>query len=263
MYSLHGEKVRSLAYVTPEGERETEISFQHGKKIHPNTILQSLYYSTDTPIANLPGSRQPGRSGSDLCQLCQRIQVTLELRLERSVGIRASDDRRTTINRRIGCTANLERRELVIGNSDRIDRVAFTRTNLLTCLQVASRCVRSYAQKRCKKESEAMYLSNNLWIRLQLNQAFCKASGMCMIVRLPKYADRTSQGNLQMRGLKLAMRKVGSEFQIACHVARILGCHSSSFQLNGNTKQVFSGSCYRFSPLQSRDETSVREITST
>ena len=100
-----------------------------------------------------------------------------------------------------------------------------------------------------------MYLSNNLWIRLQLNQAFCEASGMCMIVRLPKYADRTSQGNLQMRGLELAMRKVGGEFQIARYVARILSCHSSSFQLDGHTKQIFSGSCYRFSPLQSKDET--------
>ena len=76
-----------------------------------------------------------------------------------------------------------------------------------------------------------MYLSNDLGIRLQLDQAFREASGVCMIVCFSKVVNRTSQGNLQMGRLQLTVREVGSQFQIACHVGRIFSCHSSTLHL--------------------------------
>ena len=70
-----------------------------------------------------------------------------------------------------------------------------------------------------------------------------------MIVRLAEVPHGTPQCDLHMWRLHLAVCKVGSEFQVAFHIVRVLFNHSTPLKFDGNTKDVLPGQGNCVSPL--------------
>ena len=70
-----------------------------------------------------------------------------------------------------------------------------------------------------------------------------------MVVGLGEHTDSAPQGDLQMRLLQLAMRKVCSELQAALDVVRLFLGHPSTFDLESNSQEVLARQGHQVAPL--------------
>lgn len=97
-------------------------------------------------------------------------------------------------------------------------------------------------------------MSNNLLVRLQIQQPLRKPTSTCLVVSLVEDADRTAKGNLQMRWSKIAVGKVGSQLEVSFDIIRIRLVIPTALELYRDSQKIFAGIGNCVAPLHRQSQ---------
>jgi hypothetical protein len=93
-------------------------------------------------------------------------------------------------------------------------------------------------------------LSDDLRIRVEVNEPPRELRGRGMVVRFGEDVDSASKRNLQVRRLQLTVSEVRSQLQASLDVVRIFLGNAATLQFYGDTEEVFARRSHGFSPLR-------------
>jgi hypothetical protein len=132
--------------------------------------------------------------------------------------VRATHSGGTFVYGRIAGGADLELGKLVVRYLNRIPGITVASSNTLSCLLATIDLVLGTQ----KKKHENTNLSDNLRIRVQLDESPSKLSSCRVVIGFAEDSHGTSQRNLHVSRLHFAMSEVCSQLQTSLQVIWVL-----------------------------------------